>query len=264
MIRPWPGWIVVAACLATAVPARAWGPAAHRIVARLAADRLEPAAERGVARLLDDRTLADVATWADDVRDARPESARWHYVDIPVGRHEYRPSRDCRPESHGDCAIAAIARFRAVLADAHAGVQKRREALEFLVHLVADVHQPLHCADDGDRGGNEVDVWLRRRPTNLHAVWDSGLVTEAGLDEAAYARRLDDWLAHQDVTRLAGGTVADWALESHDAAVEHAYVLPANRRLGVAYVRANLPVVDRQLALASVRLARVLNEAFHD
>ena len=254
----------MALCLTTAVPARAWGPAAHRIIARVAADRLDPAAERGVAALLGDRSLADIAVWADDVRDARPDTSRWHYVDIPVGRHEYRPARDCRSERHGDCAIAAIARFRAVLADRRAGTRTRREALEFLVHLVGDIHQPLHCADDGDRGGNEVDVFLLRRPTNLHAVWDSGLVAAAHLSEDAYVRRLDEWLAHADVPHLSGGTVADWALECHDVAVEHAYVLPANRRLGAAYVRDNAPVVDRQLALAALRLARVLNEAFRE
>ena len=254
----------MALCLATAVPAQAWGPAAHRIIATVATDRLDPAAQRGVAALLGDRSLADVAYWADDVRRARPETARWHYVDIPVGRHEYRPSRDCRSERHGDCAIAAIARFRAVLPDRRARTSARREALEFLVHLVGDIHQPLHCADDGDRGGNEVDVFLLRRPTNLHAVWDSGLVSATHLSENAYARRLDDWLDKQDVARLSGGTVADWALECHDVAVEHAYVLPANRRLGAAYVRANAAVVDRQLALAALRLARVLNEAFRE
>lgn len=254
----------MALCLATAAPARAWGPTAHRIIATVAAERLDSAAERGVAALLGEKSLADVSVWADDVRRERPETSRWHYVDIPVGRHEYRPDRDCRRERGGDCAIAAIARFRAVLADRRARTTARREALEFLVHLVGDIHQPLHCADDGDRGGNEVEVVFLGRPTNLHAVWDGGLVGATRLDVDAYARRLDGWLDRENAVRLSGGTVTDWALECHDVAVEHAYVLPPNHRLGKGYVRTNVAVVDRQLALAGLRLARVLDEAFRE
>src|SRR5437016_2558976 len=102
--------------LALVVPgtARAWGPEGHRIVADLATARLTPAARAGVHALLGARSLADVSTWADDIKASRPETARWHFVDIPITRDTYRPAVDCR---HGDCSIAALGREQSTLAD---------------------------------------------------------------------------------------------------------------------------------------------------
>ncbi len=253
---------IVSLCLAILTPAAAhgWGPVAHRIVARLAASRLSPAARRETARLLDGRTLADVSFWADEIRNDRPETYRWHFVDIPRRARTYRPARDCRPTPRGDCIVAAVERQRAVLADRTAGLRRRTEALKFLVHLIGDLHQPLHCADDHDGGGNDVAVVFLGRPDNLHAVWDSGLLAASRVGETARLRRLAAWI-HGREAALGAGTVVDWALASHRAAVVHAYVLPPDHRLGPAYVAANLPVVDHQLALAAVRLARLLNEA---
>jgi hypothetical protein len=229
------------------------------VVARVAEARLPPRVRARARALLAGAPLAQVATWADDVREARPETARWHFVDIPLDAETYRPSRDCRRRRGGDCAIAAIARARAALADARAPQAQRAEALRFLVHLVADLHQPLHCADDHDHGGNDVAVTLLGEPTNLHAVWDSGLLAVAGHGERATARRVAAWLAAHAAEPLTAGTTVDWALEAHRAAVEHAYAIPRSHRLGQAYVAANLPVVDRQLALAAARLAGVLS-----
>jgi S1/P1 Nuclease len=251
-------------CVAALGPARAraWGPVAHRIVADVAAARLSPAAGRETRRLLRGQTLADVSFWADDIREHRPDTARWHYVDIPRDGEDYRPKRDCRLTPRGDCVIAAIARFRAQLVDPRAGTSERAEALRFLVHLIGDLHQPLHCADDHDRGGNDVAVFLLGQPTTLHAVWDAGLIHASDLSEARWVRQLETWLDGRDVARLAAGSVIDWALESHRAAVEHAYDIPSNGQLGRAYVETTRPVLEHQLAAAGVRLARVLNEAF--
>src|ERR1051326_3738936 len=125
-------------------PAAAWGPLAHRVIARVAARHLSPAVRSEVARLLDGQSLADVAFWADEIREGRPETARWHYVDIPLAARDYQPARDCRPTPRGDCIIAAIERERSILAD-HAAMDRRRaEALRLVVHLIGDLHQPLH------------------------------------------------------------------------------------------------------------------------
>src|SRR5438067_5299615 len=90
------------------VPAAAWGPVAHRVIARVAARHLSPVARHEVARLLDGQSLADVAFWADEIRERRSETLRWHYVDIPLGAHDYQPARDCRLTPRGDCIIAAL------------------------------------------------------------------------------------------------------------------------------------------------------------
>ncbi len=212
-----------------------------------------------MATLLGGDALAAVASWADDVREQRPETTLWHFVNIPRRATRYAPARDCRSTPLGDCIVAAIERFKGVLADRAAESASRAEALKFIVHLVGDLHQPLHCANDNDRGGNTVAVTFFRQATDLHRVWDSGLIAKMDLGETDYARHLEGWLAGQRVAALQGGTTISWALEAHRSAAAHAYRIPASKRLGGAYYDANEPVVDRQLARAGVRLARLLN-----
>ncbi len=253
----------------------AWGPTGHRVVVRLALARLTPDAARLVRELLDGADPLDASTWADQVRNDRPETYNWHFVDIPFGARSYVPSRDCRPTDRGDCVIAAIDRARTVVADASRSRADRAEALKFLLHLVADVHQPLHDIDNHDRGGNDVPTLVDgyepppgRSPPNLHAVWDSVLIDQRGLDAAAYADAL--------VSRLPSGgapetiDVVAWALDAHALAERFAYAYPGFSRTGPptapvhldrAYQRAAGAVVDRQLLRAGIRLAAVLNEA---
>ena len=251
-------------------PTLAWGWKVHVVIAKIAAKRLSPGARHAVTGLLRGQTLADIANWADDVRSTRPETGQWHFVDIPLPAASYDPARDCRPTPAGDCVIAATQRWLRVLADRRRSNASRVEALKFVVHLIGDVHQPLHCADNGDHGGNDVEVTFfahslnpfNQKPWNLHAVWDAGLIEHARLSVTAYTKRLAAGLASVDVRALQEGTLVDWALESHRAAVDHAYAsVPASRRLGAAYFGANRPVVDDRLARAGVRLARVLNDA---
>jgi hypothetical protein len=237
----------------------AWGSVGHRVLARVAASRLSTHTRQEVKTLLGGRSLAAVSTLPDEWRKTtRPETAHWHFVDIPKSETTYDPTRDCQ---NGDCAIEAIARQQAILADHSKTKQARTEALIFLVHLVGDVHQPLHCADDHDRGGNDVQVKFFGIDENLHAVWDSSLIEKANLSETAYVHKLNSWLSSQSVTDLQSGTVTDWALEAHQIAREHAYGdMPASKRLGAKYFKRALPFVDEQLAKAGVRLAKILNE----
>jgi nuclease S1 len=241
------------------------------VIASIATRHLSPRARDAVAQLVPDQTLTDVANWADDIRSERPETERWHFVNIELADRRYDAARDCRRTSHGDCVIAATERFKHVLADPRRKQSERAEALRFLVHLIGDLHQPLHCSDNHDAGGNDVEVTFfgqqmnvhTQKQWNLHAVWDSGIIDRTGLSTASYAMRLQNALGAADLAALEGGSVVDWALEAQRAAADHAYKkLPANKRLGLAYFNENWAVVDDLLAKAGVRLARTLNDAF--
>ncbi len=160
--------------------------------------------------------------------------------------------------------MAAIEHFETVLRDKAAPPRDRLEALKFVVHFVADVHQPLDAADDGDRGGNDNHVEFEGRPTNLHEVWDSGILAAAAIgDERAYALALARSITPAEVDTWRGGTPADWANDSYGIASRLIYgefphgpgVLPAS------YEQAGLLVVGVQLEKAGVRLAAALNSA---
>jgi hypothetical protein len=259
--------------------ARAWGPDGHVIVARLAEQHLSEAARRALRGLLDGRRLADVASWADDWREPHPETAPLHFVDIPLDAPAYDAARDC---PRGNCLIAALTSQVRILRDARAPLVERRRALRFVVHLVGDLHQPLHDATDtrapggSDRGGNTVKARLglfdgdfpyHSPPTaNLHGVWDVDLVGSEHREQEAFVAQLAR--LPEPLARLQAGSFEDWANEAHALAREVAYAaLPPPdaagvRQLGQDYAARARPVVERQLQRAGVRLARVLNESF--
>jgi hypothetical protein len=281
--------VVIAASAAAlrSAPARAWGDTGHVIIALIAADRLTPRAKAAVVAILANdpagKSLSAVSGWADRVRrTTMPETYNWHFVDIPVDRQleTYDAARDCQPDpAKGDCIIAALAREVPKLSGRTRSPTERADALKFVTHLVGDLHQPLHCAErNGDHGGNDVTVTFfgatdepppSRNRWNLHAVWDNGLIDHSRRDPAAFARELGRWIAAQDARAIEGGSMTDWANETHAVAVAHAYktargtaAFPAvGGRIGKTYYEANIRVVDEQLAKAGVRLAKVLNDA---
>ena len=249
----------------------AWGRLGHRVAGRIAEARLTPAAKLAVHDLLDPgQTLADVSTWADEVRRDRPESATWHYVNVPIAESKYHP----RHEDPKGGVVSKILDFQKIVADTSAPRLQRQEALKYLVHFLQDMHQPVHVGHRADRGGNDLQVQFFDQGSNLHRVWDSGLIEHSKNDktDAEFeANRFQD-LATKITPELADqwskGTVEDWANESLVAA-KGAYLnpltgkeLPKGAKLGQPYYEVNLPVAELRVEQAGVRLAAVLNSIF--
>ncbi|HEX4327727.1 MAG TPA: S1/P1 nuclease, partial [Burkholderiales bacterium] len=173
----------------------------------------------------------------------------------------------------GDCVVAELERLKGELPCARG--EQAHEALRFAVHFVGDIHQPLHALKEA-RGGNGVAVTVTWRgltcgprcapksiATNLHAAWDSNLITSTAWSWGAYVDRLElGWLASPQAQGVDGGSPADWAAASHAQAQIAWNMLPADHRLGDEYYERALPMVDRQLGLAGLRLARLLNQAY--
>jgi len=247
--------------LLSAYPAFSWGPEGHNLVARLAAAHLNPAAAAQVKAILGPgASPASVSSWADQVRSSRRETAPWHFIDIPITQPHLDMTRDC---PKGDCVIAKIEDFRKVLADAAATPEQRNEALRFLVHFVGDMHQPLHCADNNDRGGNEVRVDFFGRNMNLHSVWDSGLLGRMPPEDQLFAQ-LSKHLTEGRARKLGKGGPRDWAEEIHKTAVKVIYgKLPKTVPVTITadYEKIADAVVKQQLERAGARLAATLNAA---
>jgi hypothetical protein len=258
--------LFVACCLALLVPqqAAAWGQEGHSIVAEIAQRRLDSGILSKIKSLLGGEiALASLASFADDYRSQRDESRNWHFVNIPLERSTYEPDPDCKKDpKFGDCIINAIERARQVLAACANKKEDRVEALKILVHFIGDIHQPLHTADRaGDHGGNDVMVTFFGQSTKLHALWDTGLIMHTVYAWGSYVTRLDEqWFPGRDLTGLDGGKPVDWALEAHRFAQTVVYDFPDDRILETNYYDKSLPVLDRQLAVAGLRLARFLTE----
>ncbi len=269
-------------------PARAWGDEGHEIIARVADALLTTPVRKQVDALLalDDDPLTEhdiaaEATWADHLRDfnadgARNRTSKWHFVDIEVqnpslaeacfGHPKLPPGAPASRGPAAACIVDKIDQFTAELADRTTAPEERLLALKFLLHLVGDVHQPLHASDDFDRGGNDERVSAEGfRAGNLHHFWDTEFVHMLGTDPALVAHALLATLTTADRRLWSAGSPSDWALESFQVAKRDAYGLlpsPTRRgtyRLDTHYVDAAARDVGVQLTKAGVRLAFLLN-----
>ena len=256
------------ACLALVPVANAWGPLGHSVVAALAQRQLSPAAEAEVERLLapdHTKSLAEVANWADQIQDDPARAALWqqtrpdHYINFHDADCHYVPARDCRD---GRCVVAALQHYVAVLGNRSQPDAARREALKFVVHFVGDIHQPLHAGYRDDRGGNTYQVQFEGKGSNLHRVWDSGMLDSRGLDWQRYAQMLEMQapLALPAPIAPLDNPYAQWAEESCRFTAEPGFY-PSGHRITPAYVQAELPLADQRLRQAGRRLAEVLNRS---
>jgi S1/P1 Nuclease len=245
----------------------AWGREGHRLTALVAEQYLTPETKAQIAELLHRETIAGVAPWADEFRLDHPETAGWHYVDIPKGERFDR-KRDC-PEPAAnptspwrDCVTDRILFFEGRLGDTSLSPSERAQALKFLVHFIGDIHQPFHTYGD-DRGGNGISVTFLGSSIcgtfkcNLHAVWDDQIIEDQNLSEKKYTERLLQEIKDNNWERLSGGEPTTWANASHHYAEEA--VAPNGALITHVYVAEESKIVDAELALGGLRLARVLN-----
>jgi hypothetical protein len=261
----------------------AWGPEGHRIIAHLAYERLTPRAKAAVDALIarsaeqDTPTcpvtsLEDASTWPDCVR---PLHARFDY--LAVMHYEDVPYCGTAPKAvycpDGKCIVDETRRAIAILKDRRRPASDRVQALEEVAHFVGDMHQPLHAADNNDRGGNEVHVQVLGHASNLHHVWDTEILENAiGTSEETAEAALRPMVA-ANASRWGSGDLDNWLAETHQLAVTYVYPklsqppvcgAPAPpQTISQAYLDSAAPIVRRQLARSAVRLAVVLNQSLN-
>jgi len=251
----------------------AWGPEGHRVVADVAAHHLTPEAARLIRDLLGNDDLAAISTWADEIKNKRRETYSWHFVDIPWNASGFSESRDCsgpadsrvaHVQDRHSCVVDEILVFQRVLSDRNASRSERTEALKFLVHFVADIHQPMHAIGKA-HGGNEIHISefgqteCGGRPCNLHFLWDIGLIEHTHRSEPDYVAHVERLILHANLQNRATETPEDWANESFKLA--HQIWLNDGESVDERYYRQNVGIFDERLALAGLRLAQLLNQA---
>lgn len=231
-----------------------WGARGHELVADLAWQELHPLTRQRLQELLDlepGATLASISLWADQVRT--PTTARWHYINIPSNSNcEFEAARDC---PQGSCVLGAIRRQSERLANA-TSLRDRLAALKWVVHLVADAHQPLHAGSANDKGGNLIQLRIGGRGTNLHALWDSGLIENWPGGLTALRQDMESKMAEvQDESEA-----TQWVEESCVIASTSGFK-PADQLDTDTYWERWNTTLSLRLAAAAKRLAEVLDRA---
>jgi len=301
--------------LLLASPASAWWCEGHEVIALIAKNHLTPAALAGVTALLQsqpigpevrrfcqnrpDDLMADASTWADDVKKAE-QTGTWHYMDIPLGQKHGEIEQWCKPVGPQDngkdrtgCILSALRYNLNILHNDKESDAERAKALRYLIHLVGDLHQPLHTTANNDQGGNctAIQFFSDAKITNLHSVWDgmifnrdmvpqgASLPEVAGTLDRKFESKLHHWTKQ-------GISFDKWAMESHELAQKYVYgkLLPKvvaepfnpdvrcknhsdeslalHLQINAAYQEEAAPIVEEQIAKAGYRLAEVLNQVW--
>jgi hypothetical protein len=266
--------LAAAAAVLTPSPAFAWGKTGHRVVAAIADTQLSGLARAHIREILNGgESLDEAANWPDEMRSApdafwQKTATPWHYVTLDGITYDHAPPQ-------GD-ALEALDRFTKTLRDPNASLADKQLALRFVVHLVGDLHQPLHVGKCCDHGGNDVKVTWFGKPTNLHAVWDSALVDDEQLSFTELAAKLERHIDNRDVVDWWDINPRDWISESAQyrdtlyptatdkprPSTDKKSKQPPLPDLSYSYVYRFRPLMERRLSQAGVRLAAYLNAIY--
>lgn len=257
-----------------------WGSTGHRVVGAVAEKYLDPAIAVSIQKITGGQTLSRISNWSDEIK-SEPETYQhtynWHYTDWKDEDHEHDETK-----SSGKL-MGAIRDQLAVLKDAGASRDKKFFALKFLVHLIGDLHQPLHVGNGLDQGGNKCKVTFQKKDTNLHALWDEGMIDFTNLSFTELANYVAQGRTTQEILTWRSGDALDWAKESKilRSSIYPNDVNPSSAPMSVKqYCRSDVvvtaeetpklsyeysykfvPVMEKRLFQAGLRLAMVLNSA---
>ncbi|WP_249319086.1 S1/P1 nuclease [Pseudoalteromonas sp. BDTF-M6] len=242
----------------------AWGANGHRIIGAIAEQHLTPEAKAQVMAILQGQSLARASTWADEMRSApgpfwQRQSSRWHYINID-SQHEFLNTEHRAHIDKTDIkdAYSAILSAMSALSKADTSATDKQFYLRFLIHLIGDIHQPLHVGRSADRGGNRINVEFFSQVTNLHRLWDTQLIAHQQLSYSEYK----DFICCTQ-TQVAQNQTVDvkgWLLESHHLA--NKIYSHSDERLGYEYVYQYQTMMEQQLRRGGLRLAALLNHLY--
>jgi hypothetical protein len=235
----------------------AWGQMGHFLIGYMAEMQLKKSTKKKVEKILYPISIARSGTWMDDVKSDRAYdfANSWHYLNSKKG--EYDPTTQ---ETTGD-AFEAIKRIKAQLIAGNLETSKEAELLKMLIHLVEDIHQPLHVGTGDDKGGNDVKLEFFGQPTNLHALWDSGMIERQGMIYTEIGNELYRRLTPEMKANYQKGTMEDWLKEAVELR-PRVYDLPENKKLSYAYMYKHYSAAEERMIAASVRLVQILTEIY--
>lgn len=239
------------------IQAFSWGILGHRTVGLIAEKHLTKKAKRNIEKILGSESMAVASNWMDDIKsdDAYDHTHQWHWVTIPEGQ----TYEEAEKNPNGDI-IQTIERLISELKAGNLPQQQEAEKLKMLIHLVGDIHQPLHVGSGEDTGGNDVKVKWFWESSNLHRVWDSGMIDSQKYSYTELAEVVDH--ADKDqIKKWQSSSVRDWAYESM-ALRKGVYDLPEHKSLNYEYRYQHWATVQLRLAQAGIRLAGILNEIY--
>ena len=252
--------IILAIVICSYLTSFGWGQKGHDVVAYIAECNLSPEVYQKVVKKLDNHSLVYYANWLDNASytDQYRYTKTWHYANVDEG-YTY----DTMPKNEKGDVVTAINLCISEIKSGKLSPEQESARLKMLIHLVGDIHCPMHAGHLSDRGGNNVTVKFFNRDIKLHKLWDSELVEAAHKwSYTEWEQQLNRYCTGNDKTKLAKGEAKDWLNESHKIATEIYKISPEKGKLYYDYITYYTPVIEKQLLSGGLRLAKILNELY--
>lgn len=252
------GLLIPGLVMLTTGSAYAWGQNGHRITGKIAELHLSADAKAAIKELLGKEGLAEASHWPDFMRSSRDpfwkRSGPYHYVTVPKGK----TYQEVQAPERGD-AVTALKMFTKIVKDKKAPLKERQRALRFIVHLIGDLHQPLHAGNGTDRGANDIKVTFFDEETNLHSVWDTKIIESQNLSYTEYVNFIAPDITADQVKRWSVTDPLVWIAESTKI---RDTIYPVKTRLWYNYIYDHRATVNKRLSMGGVRIAAYLNDIF--
>jgi len=235
-----------------------WGPTGHRTTGEIAENYLTKKTKKHIDELLHGQSLAFVSTFGDDIKSDNQYNKfyTWHYVNFPFNT-KYE---DSNKNPKGD-VVTGIDYCINVLKNKNSSKEDQVFYLKFLVHLIGDLHQPMHVGKGEDKGGNDIQVRWFNKGTNLHRLWDSDMIEHFNMSYTELATNAEKLNKHQ-VSQIQQGSVLDWTYETQKLAIKTYNSVKIGEKLGYRYAYDHFTTVRSQLQKAGIRLAKILNDIY--
>ncbi len=255
----------------------AWGSTGHRAVGLIAENHLTLKARKAIKKITGDESLAQMSTWPDYIKSNPKHDFRkpWHYINIKDGGTYTKTATNSR----GDVVISINEQIK-TLKNKKSTKNQKAIALKFLVHLIGDIHQPLHVGRSKDRGGNSLKILFFKAETNLHRLWDENMIDHSKLSFTELTRFVDR--PSQFHKKWLNTNAEDWANEAVRLRgivynFTESYIKPYSQehltmtpklfngkvpKVSWRYITRNWPVIKKQIHKAGRRLANTLNQIY--
>lgn len=241
----------------------AWGVLGHRIVGEIANSYLTNKARKQIQRILGYESMAMTSNWPDFIKSDSNYNylSNWHYINLREGLTEAAIELHLQKDTTVN-AYTKIGWLTEQLKDRNLPADKKLMYLRLLIHIVGDVHQPMHVGRLEDLGGNRVRVQWFNGPTNLHVVWDEKLIDFQQLSYTEYVKAINHTTKEQRKAWQAE-PVSRWIIDSYNIAQQlYAEIKTPDQKLSYRYNFDHLQTLNDQLLKGGVHLAGLLNEIF--
>ena len=235
-----------------------WGKTGHRVVGEVASKYISKNTRTSIDKILEGQSLAHVSTYADEIKSDKKYSKynAWHYANLNL----YETYQSSYKNPNGDI-VKAIKKSIEILKSKSTTKNEKQFYLKLLVHLIGDLHQPLHLGKKEDRGGNDIGILWFGKKSNLHRLWDSDIIDNSKLSFTELSQNLPT-ISLEKRKIITSSSIDSWIQETHVLTKKIYMELPENKNLGYKYSYENFEVIRYQLLKAGLRLAFILDDIF--